>query len=91
MEVLGWVATLVVLISFTLDGNRLRWMSSLGCFLWMIWGLLKGEPSVWVMNCIIIGIHGWKLKSTIFPITINRKKGKIFLERQKFLKRPTLS
>jgi hypothetical protein len=68
MEVLGWAATLVVLISFTLDGNKLRWMSSLGCSLWMIWGLLKGEPSVWAMNAIIIGIHLWKLRSNIFPI-----------------------
>ena len=41
MEVLSWVATLVVLTSFTLDGRKLRWVSSLGCSMWVIWGLMK--------------------------------------------------
>ena len=71
MTAVGWVlefmliaiATLVVLTSFTLDGRKLRWVSSLGCSMWVIWGLMKEEPSVWVMNLIIILIHLYKLLS----------------------------
>jgi len=63
VTLLSWMATLVVLTSFTLDGKWLRWVSSIGCGLWMVWGLIVGEPSVWVMNLIIIGIHLYKLLS----------------------------
>ena len=63
VEILSWVATCVVLLSFTLDGKWLRWVSSFGCGLWMVWGLIVGEPSVWVMNLIIILIHLYKLLS----------------------------
>jgi hypothetical protein len=59
--ILSWLATLVVLISFTLDGKKLRWVNAIGAGLWLLWGILVGEHAVIFLNGVIIGIHAWKL------------------------------
>ena len=44
-EILGWIATAVVLLSFTIhDMRRLRLMNMLGCLLWIGYGLIL----IWV-------------------------------------------
>jgi len=49
-EILGWIATAVVLLSFTIhDMRRLRLMNMLGCLLWIGYGfILMTKPVIFV-------------------------------------------
>jgi len=62
ITLLSWSATLVVLLSFTLDGKKLRWVNMGGALLWMLWGILIGEGAVIFLNLCIVGVHVVKLK-----------------------------
>lgn len=61
MEILGWICMGITLSSFLFEGKLLRYLNGLGAGGWMIWGILKEEPSVWILNLLIMGIHGWML------------------------------
>jgi TRAP-type C4-dicarboxylate transport system permease small subunit len=57
IELLGYLATGVVLISFGFEGERMRFINGIGAMLWMVWGFLLSQPPVWILNGLIILIH----------------------------------
>lgn len=57
IELLGYLATGVVLISFGFEGERMRFINGIGALLWMVWGFLLSQPPVWILNGLIILIH----------------------------------
>lgn len=61
VEYLGFVATAFVLLSFTLDGNLLRWVNSIGALLWLVYGIFVGSYSIMFLNFCAMGIHMVKL------------------------------
>jgi hypothetical protein len=75
MELLGWIATLVVLVSFLFDGVSMRIINGVGALLWMGWGIGMEQGSVIVLNTVIVLIHIGKLLSI--------ERGKKKLKRQK--------
>ena len=60
-SILSWSATLVVLVSFLFEAQKLRWINSIGALLWLLWGISMGEGAVVFLNAVIIGIHAYKL------------------------------
>lgn len=67
MEIIGWIATIFIIISFLQkDMLRLRLLSLLGAFLWTAYGLLGQSWSIVFLNVVIAFIQiFWisKLKS----------------------------
>ena len=58
VELLGWVATGVIVLSFTVkDMRRLRIMNSVGTLLWLVYGEMKGDYPLVVVNALILGVH----------------------------------
>jgi hypothetical protein len=77
LDILGYTATIVVLISFLYEGRRMRFLNSIGALLWMVWGFLLSQPPVWVLNGIIVLIHIFKLRA---KEEVNNDDGKENLE-----------
>ena len=77
LDILGYTATIVVLISFLYEGRRMRFLNSIGALLWMVWGFLLSQPPVWVLNGIIVLIHIFKLRDNK---EVNNDDGKENLE-----------
>ena len=63
MELLGWVATVVVLVSFLFDGVSMRIINGLGALLWMLWAIGMEQSSVILLNAVIVLIHVFKILS----------------------------
>ena len=58
IDILGWVATGAVVVSFTVkDMWKLRAVNSLGTFLWLIYGGLKQDYPLLVVNILILLAH----------------------------------
>ncbi len=58
MEVLGIIASLLVLVSFTFNNIKLiRVINIIGCILFVIYGLLINSFSVWFLNGALILVH----------------------------------
>jgi hypothetical protein len=58
VDILGWVATGVIVLSFTVkDMWWLRIVNSFGTLLWLIYGGLKGDHPVLVVNALILIAH----------------------------------
>jgi 4-amino-4-deoxy-L-arabinose transferase-like glycosyltransferase len=64
-EILGWVATALVLLSFTIqDMRRLRIVNMLGCILWIGYGFILMIKPVIFVNVSILIIHSyWLIKN----------------------------
>jgi 4-amino-4-deoxy-L-arabinose transferase-like glycosyltransferase len=64
-EILGWVATALVLLSFTIqDMRRLRLVNMLGCILWIGYGFILMIKPVIFVNVSILIIHSyWLIKN----------------------------
>lgn len=64
-EILGWVATALVLLSFTIqDMRRLRIVNMLGCILWIGYGFILMIKPVIFVNMSILIIHSyWLIKN----------------------------
>ena len=57
-ELVGWLATITVFISFSQKGmKRLRLVSIVACLLWSWYGFLKSDWPIVVTNISIIFIH----------------------------------
>jgi hypothetical protein len=70
IEYLGFVATVFILLSFVMDGNRLRVVNSVGAGLWLIYGIYTNGYSIMFLNLCVILIHIFKLwKSSKKSIT----------------------
>ena len=61
IDLLGWVASLVILISFLFSGLKLRWINGMGALLWVIWAVIKGENSVIALNVMVVVIQAIKI------------------------------
>ncbi len=64
-EILGWVATAVVLLSFTVqDMRKLRFVNLVGCLLWIGYGFILMSKPVIFVNISIALIHSyWFIKN----------------------------
>lgn len=61
-EIIGLIATTFVLVSFLTSGERyIRAINIIGSFIFVIYGLMIGALSVWVMNGILFFVHIYKL------------------------------
>ncbi len=62
IEGLGYFATLVTLVSMMVkDMVYLRVINSVGCLLWIGYGMMTESIPVLMVNTIILGIHIFKL------------------------------
>ena len=58
IELLGWVATGVTLISMMVkDITLLRVINSVGCILWIGYGMNRGDYPIILVNGTILVIH----------------------------------
>jgi len=61
-EIIGILAGIFVLISFKLSGERkIRLVNIVGALLFVIYGIMIGSISIWLLNVLLIIIHGFKL------------------------------
>ncbi|MEN9696789.1 MAG: hypothetical protein RLZ56_210 [Bacteroidota bacterium] len=65
IEVLGWMATAVVVGSFGIqDVKKLRITNSIGSLLWIAYGFLKQDNPVIFVNISIVLMHAyWFIKN----------------------------
>ena len=62
IEILGWVATLIIIISFLVnDIKLLRTFSLFGALLWVVYGFVIQSSSIVFLNLVIVGIQIYKL------------------------------
>jgi hypothetical protein len=65
IEVLGWIATAVVVGSFAIqDVRKLRIINMIGSMLWIAYGFLKQDNPIIFVNISIILMHTyWFIKN----------------------------
>lgn len=62
-ELIGIIATLFVLGSFLVNGEaKIRKINIIGATLFVIYGVLIGSLSVWLLNGALIVIHSYYIK-----------------------------
>ena len=61
VEIIGWLATAFILLSFLYDGNRLRYINIVGASLWFAYGLIEVSYSIMFLNLCVVLIHIYKL------------------------------
>lgn len=62
MEILGTIASVVVLISFLMKGEKkIRIINIIGAILFVIYGISIKAFSVWFLNGMLCLIHFYKL------------------------------
>ena len=62
ISTLGWVATAITILSFTVsDMLWLRMINLAGCFTWILYGLLRKDKPIIATNFLIAAIHFIKL------------------------------
>ena len=62
LEVVGWIATLIVISSFIInDMLRLRAVNLIGAICWLIYGILAVSSSIIFLNIVIVGIQSFKI------------------------------
>lgn len=61
-EIIGIIATVFVLLSFIQKGElRIRALNIIGAILFVVYGVIIGAFSTWLLNGILIIIHLYKL------------------------------
>lgn len=60
-EVIGWIATLIILVSFLYSGVKLRIINFFGALIWVFWGVMMETWNVIILNVLIMIIHSYKL------------------------------
>lgn len=66
MEILGYVATAIVIFSFTIRNLKwLRIVNTLGCFLFTVYGLLLLNMPIIITNVVIMIINLYQLLKTL--------------------------
>ena len=64
VEIIGIVATLFILVAFSLNDKKLiRLVDSIGALLFVIYGILINSLSVWLLNICLIIINLYKIKN----------------------------
>jgi hypothetical protein len=70
VEYIGFIATAFILLSFVMDGIKLRVINTIGATLWLAYGIITNGYSIIVLNFLVILIHLFKLwKSSKKSIT----------------------
>jgi hypothetical protein len=61
IEIIGWVATILILISFMFEGMKLRVINTIGAVVWLYYGYEMGSSSIMFLNGTLIGIQSIKI------------------------------
>lgn len=61
VELIGYLGSLFVLISFYHEGSKLRVWNCIGAGLWFVYGIIVGSGSIQLLNACIVIIHLRKL------------------------------
>ena len=68
IETLGWIATIGTLLSFAVkDMYKLRLINSAASMVWIVYGILKVDNPIIVINSAVIVMHlYWFYKNVIY-------------------------
>ena len=68
IEIIGWIATIGTLLSFAVkDMWKLRLINGLASIVWIVYGVLKVDNPIIVINSAVIIMHlYWFYKNTIY-------------------------
>lgn len=60
IDILGYIGTVLILLSFTIeDMRKLRIVNSIGCIVWIGYGIgIGANPTILVNGCVLV-IHSW--------------------------------
>lgn len=62
VEILGLLATVLVLVSFLCKGEKsIRTINICGAALFVVYGLALDALSVWLLNGVLVIVHLWYL------------------------------
>ena len=62
VEILGIIATLFIVVAFAMNSKKsIRIFDTIGAILFIIYGILIGSLSVWLLNGILVIINIHKL------------------------------
>ena len=63
LEVVGWIATFVVIGSFLInDMLKLRSVNLIGATLWLLYGIIAGSFSIMFLNIVVMCIQVFKIR-----------------------------
>ena len=66
LEIVGWVATFVVIASFMVnDMLKLRSINLIGATLWLIYGIIASSYSIMFLNIVVMSIQIFKINQLL--------------------------
>ena len=66
LEIVGWIATFVVIGSFLInDMLKLRSVNLIGATLWLLYGIIAGSFSIMFLNIVVMCIQVFKIKQLL--------------------------
>jgi|TARA_B100000965_G_scaffold317360_1_gene277928 hypothetical protein len=66
LEIVGWVATFVVIGSFLVnDMLKLRSINLVGATLWLIYGIIASSYSIMFLNIVVMSIQIFKISQLL--------------------------
>ena len=66
LEIVGWVATFVVIGSFLVnDMLKLRSINLVGATLWLIYGIIASSYSIMFLNIVVMSIQIFKINQLL--------------------------
>ena len=75
MEILGYLATTIVIFSFTIrDLKWLRIVNTIGCFLFIVYGLFLLNMPIIITNAAIMIINLYQISETLKKVKKSEKK-----------------
>ena len=63
IELVGWIGSTLVILSFFWDGLKMRAINTFGCLSWMFYAIVQGSMSLLFVNAAIICVHIYKTLS----------------------------
>jgi len=55
---IGWLATLLTIFSFIPKGeSKIRFINAIACIVWILYGFLKQEFPIIVVNSVVLALH----------------------------------
>ena len=63
IELIGWIGSTLVILSFFWDGWKMRAINGLGCLTWAFYAIVQGSMSLLFVNVAIICVHIYKTLS----------------------------
>ena len=66
LEIVGWIATFVVIGSFLInDMLKLRSVNLIGATLWLVYGIIAGSFSIMFLNIVVMCIQVFKIRELL--------------------------